>query len=108
MGKQVVKFLVLPNPELYTGHSFRRTSETLLVDSGALKSHGGWKSTLVAKGNIAEYIILAKTLYYKLWKVPSKKNCTETNRWRSNFCIQEFVNVTVWRYKNEPYMAILE
>ena len=41
---KIVKFLNLPNPQLYTGHSFRRTSTTLLNNSGAsmmtLKRHG--------------------------------------------------------------------
>ncbi|XP_049886289.1 uncharacterized protein LOC126380733 [Pectinophora gossypiella] len=56
MGKNVAAHLKLPNPELYTGHAFRRTSATLLVDAGgdvtALKRHGGWKSTTVAEGYI--------------------------------------------------------
>ena len=41
---------------LYTGHSFRRTLATLLVDGGGdltdLKRHGGWESSTVAKGYI--------------------------------------------------------
>lgn len=52
MPKEIAKFLNLPDPEKYTGHAFRRTSATLLVDSGAditeLKRHGGWKSNSVA------------------------------------------------------------
>ncbi|KAJ8910984.1 hypothetical protein NQ315_003678, partial [Exocentrus adspersus] len=44
------------NPEKYTGHCLRRTSATMLVDSGGditeLKRHGGWKSTEVAEGYI--------------------------------------------------------
>lgn len=38
------------------GHSFRRTSATLLADAGAdlftLKRHGGWKSNSVAEGYV--------------------------------------------------------
>ncbi|XP_063544507.1 uncharacterized protein LOC134752749 isoform X1 [Cydia strobilella] len=34
MGKTVATYLKLSNPELYTGHCFRRTSATLLVDAG--------------------------------------------------------------------------
>lgn len=49
MGKQIASYLELPNPELYTGHCFRRSSATLLIDAGAdtmaLKRQGGWKST---------------------------------------------------------------
>jgi len=56
MGKQIATSLNLPNPDMYTGHSFRRSSATLLVDAGgditALKRHGGWRSTSVAEGYI--------------------------------------------------------
>jgi integrase len=56
---EIAKFLNLPNPTQYTGHSFRRTSSTLLanapgVDILDLKRHGGWKSTNVAEGYIAD------------------------------------------------------
>ncbi|XP_063631749.1 uncharacterized protein LOC134802950 isoform X1 [Cydia splendana] len=34
MGKTVARYLKLSNPELYTGHCFRRTSATLLLDAG--------------------------------------------------------------------------
>jgi integrase len=47
---------MLPEAEKYTGHSFRRSSATILVNAGAditaLKRHGGWKSTTVAEGYI--------------------------------------------------------
>ena len=50
----------MPNSNLYTGHCFRRSSATLLVDAGGdittLKRHGGWKSTTVAEGYIEESI----------------------------------------------------
>lgn len=56
MGRDIATFLQLPNPEKYSGHSFRRSSATILVDAGgditALKRHGGWKSTAVAEGYI--------------------------------------------------------
>lgn len=56
----VAKFLQLSEPELFTGHCLRRTSATLLADSGAnlleIKRHGGWKSSSVAEGYIAESI----------------------------------------------------
>jgi hypothetical protein len=60
MGKDIAAFLKLPNPEQYSGHSFRRSSATILVDAGgditALKRHGGWKSTAVAEGYIDESV----------------------------------------------------
>ncbi|CAH2209166.1 jg23352, partial [Pararge aegeria aegeria] len=56
MPKIVAKYLNLANPESYTGHTFRRTSATLLADSGAdlltKKRHGGWKSNSVAEGYV--------------------------------------------------------
>jgi integrase len=54
--KQIATFLGLKNPEEYTGHAFRRSSATLLAESGAdtsiLKRLGGWKSTNVAEGYV--------------------------------------------------------
>jgi len=56
--KEIAQFLQLPNASLYTSHSFRRSSATLLANSGAdittLKRHGGWKSNSVAEGYIAD------------------------------------------------------
>ena len=53
-------YLNLPQPECYTGHCFRRTSTTFLADSGAdlttIKRHGGWKSSTVAEGYIADSV----------------------------------------------------
>ncbi|KAL7294257.1 hypothetical protein TKK_0012273 [Trichogramma kaykai] len=60
MPKEVATYLDLPNPNMYTGHSFRRTSGTLLVDASAdltvLKRHGAWKFNTVAEGYISESI----------------------------------------------------
>lgn len=51
--KKNANYLNLPDTDRYTGHSFRRTSATILIDAGAniitLKLHEGWKSTAVAK-----------------------------------------------------------
>lgn len=52
----IALFLGLPDPKTYTGHCFRRTSATLLCDSGAsvqnLKQLGGWRSETVALGYV--------------------------------------------------------
>lgn len=60
MGKHIATFLKLKNPELYTGHSFRRSSATICVSAGgditAVKQLGGWKSTTVAEGYIDDNI----------------------------------------------------
>ena len=41
MPKDIATFFNLPNADQYTGHSFRRTSTTLLVDAGAASLHFG-------------------------------------------------------------------
>lgn len=60
VAKDVALFLKLPNWKLFTGHSLRRTSATIFVDSGGditgLKRLGGWKSTSCAEGYIADSI----------------------------------------------------
>jgi hypothetical protein len=56
--RKIAEFLKLDDPQEYTGHSFRRTSATILANSGAthldLKRHGRWKSDKVAEEYIAE------------------------------------------------------
>lgn len=53
MPKKIAQFLKLESPENYTGHSFRRTSATVFVDTGAttldLQRLGGWKSAAVVQ-----------------------------------------------------------
>jgi integrase len=54
--KEIASFLRLPNPELYTGHCFRRSSATHLANHGGslltIKRHGGWKSSTVAESYV--------------------------------------------------------
>jgi hypothetical protein len=56
ISREIAEFLKFPQPASYTGHCLRRSSATILVDSGAnitaLKRHGGWRSTTVAEGYI--------------------------------------------------------
>jgi integrase len=58
MPHLIAEFLELPNPDLYTGHSFRVTSATVLADEGisslTLKRHGRWASDSVAEGYLRE------------------------------------------------------
>lgn len=60
LPKSIAQFLKLPNPFLFTGHCFRRSSATFLADSGAdilkVKRHGGWKSNTVAEGYVENSI----------------------------------------------------
>lgn len=54
--KKIASFLKLPNENSFTGHCFRRTAATLLINNGGdltqLKRLGGWKSSTVAEGYI--------------------------------------------------------
>ncbi|KAJ8687807.1 hypothetical protein QAD02_023601 [Eretmocerus hayati] len=52
--RRIATYLQSPDPQRYTGHSFRHSSATFLVDAGGsmedLKRHGGWKSDSSASG----------------------------------------------------------
>jgi hypothetical protein len=54
--QDIAKFLKLPHPEKYTGHTYRRTSATIVADKTgdllALKRHGGWQSSGTAEGYV--------------------------------------------------------
>jgi integrase len=60
ISKEIASFLQLPNPELYTGHCFRRSSATHLANHGGslltIKRHGGWKSSTVAESYVDAYL----------------------------------------------------
>ena len=60
VSETVANFLQLKNADSYTGHLFRRSSATFLVESGGdlmtVKKHGGWKSSTVAEGYIDESV----------------------------------------------------
>jgi len=66
----IAEFLGLPNPRGYTGHCFRRSSYTLLADTGAdvlaLKRHGGSKSSTVAEGYVADSIANKRNVASKI------------------------------------------
>lgn len=71
MPKVVAEHLKLQSPELYTGHCFRRSSASLLADSGVdisvLKRHGGWKSSTVAEGYVENSLQQKKTIASKIF-----------------------------------------
>ena len=68
--QEIAKFLKLENPHLYTGHAFRRSSATILVDAGGdittLKRHGGWKSNTVAEAYIEESLTNKKAIGHRI------------------------------------------
>ena len=56
--KKCAQLLGKPVIETFTGHTFRRTSATIVADSGAslmaLKRHGRWASDRVAQRYVSE------------------------------------------------------
>ncbi|XP_051174802.1 uncharacterized protein LOC127290344 [Leptopilina boulardi] len=84
--QKIAEFLKLPDSKKYTGHSFRRTSSTLLVDAGpdltVLKRHGGWKSSAVAEGYIEESMLNnqdVSSMYSKIITLPSSSKCSSSD-----------------------------
>ena len=81
--RTIAEFLNLDEPEKYTGHCFRRTSATTLVNSGAellaLKRHGGWLSSAVAETYIEESLSNKKRVGQELQNQIFKKPCLPTS-----------------------------
>lgn len=84
----IAEFLELPNPKQYTGHCLRRSSTSILADSGAdllnIKRHGGWKSNFVAEGYIETSVENKKKTAMKILgenqkNIPSTSKHIETN-----------------------------
>lgn len=91
MPKEIALFLMLPHADTFTGHSFRRTSATLLVDAGAditaLKRHGGWKSNTVAEGYIADSLNNKKQTFNQITSGITLKKVTRTPNTSSNVVV---------------------
>lgn len=92
MPCNIAGYLGLKNPELYTGHCFRRSSATLLANSGCnitnIKRHGGWKSTSVAESYVEESIENKRKIAENILKTPS--NAVVTSKMQESSCSQSF------------------
>ena len=70
MPKEIANYLNLTNADKFKGHSFRRTSATLLADAGAdlltLQRHGSWKSAAVAMSYIEESIGNKNRIFHQI------------------------------------------
>lgn len=95
--KIIAEYLKLKNPEMYTGHCFRRSSATLLADSGAsmsmLKRHGGWKSNVVAEGYVEDSIANKRIIANKILGNSTSTN-TSSSTSTSNVCIPMNVDIS--------------
>lgn len=81
MPSDIAAYLKLENPEQYTGHSFRRSSATMLADSGEgitnVKRLGGWKSTAVAESYIDESTNQKKDMSNKILDMNKYSNISQ-------------------------------
>ena len=88
MATEIASFLKLPNPSEYTGHCFRRSSATILVNAGedllTLKRHGGWRSSGVAEGYVDDSIANKLKIANKI-----EKSVSQTSTSLSQHEIQE-------------------
>jgi hypothetical protein len=84
LKKKTLKTFITFIKHSYTGHTFRRTSATLLADSGAdlltLKRHGGWKSNTVAEGYVEDSVCQKKRIGQQIANAISEKPSTSRER----------------------------
>lgn len=87
--KKIAEFLKLENPENFTGHTFRRSSATMLADNGGdlltLKQFGGWRSSAVAEQYVEESVSKKIKISKQLFQSEAQTtavNCTTNNEER--------------------------
>lgn len=82
-GKKVAELLQLPNPEKYTGHCWRRTSITLMTNSGMslpqIKAVSGHKSDSVVQGYIDHSKLSRSTAANAVAVVGQKRSIEEVD-----------------------------
>lgn len=88
MPQMIASFLNLEDAAEYTGHCFRRTSASLLADSGVdtdvLKRHGGWRSATVAEGYVENSVNNKKTICDQVFGSDTRKNADLQNYCKSD------------------------
>lgn len=62
LGKQIAKYLKVPNPELYTGNSFRKSSKTVFIDSAEDIGVLGKRGVVEDEGDIDEALTTTRIL----------------------------------------------
>lgn len=100
----IAKHLKLPDSEQYTGHCFRRSSATLLADSGAstsvLKRHGGWRSTAVAESYVEESIENKNKIANSISGIKSRDNLNPGPSASTSFRSNENQNSALFSNQN--------
>lgn len=79
----IARYLNLSHADQYTGHCFRRSSASILVETGTdlltLKQHGGWKSSAVAEGYIETSINKKNDISNRILSIQSASTSTITS-----------------------------
>jgi len=108
----VATWLNLPDPELYTGHSLRRTSATLLADGGGnendLMRHGGWKSATVARSYVEKSLYNQKEINKKITNVINLKTHIVDEQIPSTSKENEDVIININNFENESENELQE
>lgn len=115
MPSEIAAYQKLPNPEAYTGHTFRRTAATILADTGAdllsIKRFGGWKSDSVAEGYIEDSINNKRKRANQLTEVINSKISSTKTSGNENFSpnkkkLEEQVSLEALLSKNSASATI--
>lgn len=105
MGKEIATFLKLPDSSLYTGHCFRRSSATLLVDAGgnvtAMKRHRSWRSSIITEEYIDKSIRNKANTANKIYGSINPQPTAGTTTY-----IQPMRNETITLQNSTPSMQI--
>ena len=82
---EIAKFLNLSSPEEYTGHSFRRSSTSVLANTGVnmetIRTHGGWKTDKAARGYVENSTERKRTIASKIMnevEAQDEDSCSNT------------------------------
>ena len=102
MPKTIATFLKLPNSSDFSGHSFRRTSATLLGEKGMglmeLKQHGRWRSSAVAERYCENTTAQKTRTSNMIQNLSSQSTATKNNQHHFSNCT--FNNCTIQVLKN--------
>ncbi|XP_074100309.1 uncharacterized protein LOC141528254 isoform X2 [Cotesia typhae] len=81
--KIIAEYLKLTDPQKYTGHCLRRTSATLISNSGAsvtmLKQLGRWKSATIAEAYVENSLLNRQNIFDKITHAAKVAHPSDTN-----------------------------
>lgn len=119
ISEQIATYLQLPNPQRFTGHCFRRTSATLLSDSGAnmqmIKQLGRWRSDVIAQGYVENSMHNRQMIFNGVIQKPHKNvdikpsiNTTSTSTSSSSAILTSKPLLSAYQTAIEPQTDLLK